>query len=133
PRVFGILRRLEIQRRGLRARYRSLQETFIDVTDLLNVEPAIGQRAAAKDLDSVQDQQNSAVVDWQRRAQRIGPRRSSGTTFKKGISIRVEEGAAERRRTHRLMIHPCIYDAKGRQQSRPGIFAPFEDFVAFSL
>ena len=61
------------------------------MTDLLDVERAVGKRATLEDLDRVQQEQNGAVVDRQGFGQIAPPTRVLLPPFEEGISIRVEQ------------------------------------------
>ena len=99
-----------------------VQETFVDMADLLNTERAerkpacLGGSSArnshAEDLQRLKQVEHDAVIDFERRCRDRPPSRVRCTTFEKRVTVGIEQRAAIRWQSHRFVLYAAVYRAK---------------------
>jgi len=118
---------------------RVIQQTFIDVANLFNVEgtegnPAGLRRAAAghfqlKNLKRVEQVKHGAVADLERLSGLVTPVRTGFAAFEERKAVGIKERPAVGRQTHGFMLHPAIDGAEGGQKATPRVETGIKDFL----
>jgi hypothetical protein len=116
-----------------------IQQAFIDVADLLDVERAEGKPASlgwaaagelgAEDLQGLQKVENDTVVDVRRLGGRGAPLGACGAAFQERVTIWIEERAAVSGQAHGIVLHAAMDGAEGGEKAAPGIRATLQHLL----